>query len=169
MNAKRRLIIEPLGNRHDRAGFSCGLPQLDTYFSRQAGQDTRRRIAQVFVMVDEDLPARPLGFYTLSALSIGGQEFPKDIARKLPKHPIPAALIGRLAIVRTEQRSGLGASLIMDAVSRSLAASTEVAIFAIVVDAIDENAKAFYRNFGFRDLTAERRRKFLPLAPAKMS
>jgi len=165
LSAVRRLIVEPLGRHHDRAGFSCGVQELDGYFARQAGQDTRRRIATVFVIVDEDKPSKALGFYTLSAITISARELPEKMARKLPRHPLSAALIGRLAIDLAEQGAGLGASLIMDAVSRALAVSAEVAIFAIVVDAKDEDAKRFYQHFGIRSLAGGRHRLFWPLTP----
>ena len=91
------LIIEPLGKRHDRAAFSCGLPELDRYLARQAGQDVRRRIARVFVCTTEGSNTI-LGFYTLSALAINLSSLPEELSRKLPRHPVPCALIGRLAV-----------------------------------------------------------------------
>ena len=69
MNELDALTIEPLGKRHDRKFFSCGLPELDCYLARQAGQDVRRRIARAFVCTAGETDA-VLGFYTLSALSI---------------------------------------------------------------------------------------------------
>ena len=82
------LVIEPLGKRHDRAAFSCGLPELDRYLARQAGQDVRRRIARVFVCTAEGSDA-VLGFYTLSALAIDLSSLPEELSRKLPRHPVP--------------------------------------------------------------------------------
>jgi hypothetical protein len=97
-----RLVIEPLGKQHDRATFSCGVAKLDDYLKRRAGQDVRRRIARVFVCT-EDGSNLVLGLYTLSALAIDVSAPPEDQARKLPRHPVPAALIGRLAIDRSAQ------------------------------------------------------------------
>ena len=91
------LVIEPLGKRHDRAAFSCGIPELDRYLVQQAGQDVRRRIARVFVCTAEGSDT-VLGFYTLSALAIDLSSLPEELSRKLPRHPVPCALIGRLAI-----------------------------------------------------------------------
>ncbi len=84
------LIIEPLEKRHDRTAFSCGLPELDHYLARQAGQDVRRRTARVFVCTAVDTDA-VLGFYTLNALSIGLASLPERLSRKLPRHPVPCA------------------------------------------------------------------------------
>ena len=95
-------VIEPLGRQHDRAAFSCGVAELDDYLKRRAGQDIRRRIARVFVAT-EDGSNIVLGFYTLSALAIDVSSLPEDQARRLPRHPVPAALIGRLAVDRSAQ------------------------------------------------------------------
>ena len=90
MTGPDALVIEPLARRHERAGFSCGLPELDRYLARQAGQDVRRRIARVFVCTVSDTDT-VLGFYTLSALAVGLASLPADLARKLPRHPVPSA------------------------------------------------------------------------------
>ena len=108
------LVIEPLGKRHDRAAFSCGLPELDRYLARQAGQDVRRRIARVFVCTAEASDT-VLGFYTLSALAIDLSSLPEELSRKLPRHPVPCALIGRLAVDQSVRRHGLGRMLLVDA------------------------------------------------------
>ncbi len=160
------LVIEPLGEHHDRAAFSCGAPELDRYFKRQAGQDIRRRIARVFVAARATAPERTLGFYTLSALSIAAEELPRNIAKKLPKHPIPAALIGRLAVDEAVQGTGIGKMLLTDAIHRTLAASEEIAVFAMVVDARDRGARRFYEGFGFTPFPETPTRLFLPLSSA---
>ena len=91
------LIVEPLSRRHDRAAFSCGLPELDLYLARRAGQDVRHRIARGFVCTAGEADS-VLGFYTLSALSIDLTSLPDELSRKLPHHPVPCDLIGRLAV-----------------------------------------------------------------------
>ena len=115
------LIIEPLERRHHRTAFSCGLPDLDRYLARQAGQDVRRRIARVFVCTASEADA-VLGFYTLSALSVDLASLPEELSRKLPRHPVPCALIGRLAVDRSAQGRGLGHLLLADAVKRVVSA-----------------------------------------------
>ena len=99
MTGPDALVIEPLAGRHERAGFSCGLPELDRYLARQAGQDVRRRIARVSVCTAGDADA-VLGFYTLSALAVDLASLPADLSRKLPRHPVPCALTGWLAVDR---------------------------------------------------------------------
>lgn len=151
--------IERLGG-HDRAGFSCGQPDLDDWFHRRAGQDERRDIARVFVAVDYELGV--VGFYSLSSFTLVLDDLPAQIARKLPRcDAIPAALIGRLARDERVRGQGVGELLLADAVWRILAAGQSVAVFAIVVDAKDEAAARFYESFGFRRFPSRPMRLFL--------
>jgi ribosomal protein S18 acetylase RimI-like enzyme len=156
------VVIEPLGSHHDRAAFSCGEPALDAYLQRQASQDIRRRVARVFVALG-DMPGRIAGYYSLSAASFGKDELPSAAAKRLPRYPVPAALLGRLAVDRRQQGRGLGETLLLDAIRRVVRASTTVAVHAVVVDAKNDRAQAFYERYGFRAFVGEPRRLFLPL------
>ena len=161
-------VIEPLGRSHNRKAFSCGHPELDRYLIHRAGQDVRRRIARVFVCTATDANV-VLGFYTLSALSIDLKSLPERMARKLPHHPIPCALIGRLAIDRLAQRCGLDGMLLVDAVQRATGAANSVAIHAVVVDAKEDEAKRFYEGYGFLPVRDNPMRLFLPLGTTALS
>lgn len=163
MTGYEKLVIEPLGSLHNRQGFYCGVEALDNYLKKQAKQDVKRRISKVFVATTEANPENIIGYYTLSTLSIELSHLPVDLAHKLPKHPIPAALIGRLACAIDVKGNGVGKMLLMDALKRTLAVSTEIAIYAMVVDAIDEHAAGFYEQYAFEQLAVESRRLFLPL------
>lgn len=163
-----QLIIEPLAKKHDKKQFSCGNSKLDQYLQRQANQDIKRKITRVFVATEAIQPAnnatnKIIGFYTLSALSIEAKHLPDKFARKLPKHPLTAVLIGRLAIDQKQQGSGIGRMLLIDAIKRTLQASETIAVFAIIVDAKDAYAKSFYEAFGFQSFNGEKR-LFLPLS-----
>ena len=160
-------VIEPLGRRHDRTAFSCGLPELDRYLARQAGQDVRRRIARVFVCTAGDVDA-VLGFYTLSALSVDLSSLPAALTRKLPRHPLPCALVGRLAVDRSAQGRGIGRMLLADAVKRVAAAGETVAMHALIVDAANDDARRFYEGFGFVPLQDDPMRLFLALGHAAL-
>ncbi len=156
------LVIEPLGPHHDRAAFLCGEPALDAYLRRQASQDIRRRVAQVFVALGH-APGKIDGYYSLSAASFEKDELPPALAKRLPHYPVPAAVLGRLAIDRGRQGRGLGEMLLLDAIRRVVRASTAIAVYAIFVDAKSERAQAFYERYGFRAFAGEPRRLFLPL------
>jgi len=163
MSGETGLVIEPLGLQHNRSAFGCGIESLDTYLRRQATQDVKRRISRVFVARYPRDPARILGYYTLSSLSIDLSALPAQAARKLPRHPLPAALIGRLAVDSSVQRKGIGKMLLSNAIKRTLAVSDDIAIYALVVDAIDRDAESFYLRYGFSLLSHAGNRLFLPL------
>ncbi len=157
------LVVEPLKAVHDGNGFRCGVESLDRYLEKRAGQDTRRRISRVFVAATREEPTKVVGYYSLSALSIELKQLPEKLARRLPKHPVPAALLGRLAVCGSARGKGVGKMLLADAVKRTISASEQIAVYALVVDAVDESAESFYRKFGFSRLGDESRRLFLPL------
>jgi GNAT superfamily N-acetyltransferase len=155
--------VELLGAQHDRSSFSCGISALDEYFQNQAGQDARRSVTRVYVAVD-DFTGAIVGFYTLSATSIAWLDIPEHLARKLPRYPIPAALIGRLAVDRRFQRRNFGKYLLFNALDRIVTLAQQIALFAVVVDAKDGAAADFYARYGFQPLSNRGLRLLLPLA-----
>ena len=153
--------IEPLG-KQDRSGFACGSEPLDRYFRAQVSQDIRRRVAACYIALEQD-SGRIAGFYTLSASQVAVADLPEDIRRKLPRYPaVPAVRLGRLAVDQAFKGHGLGGTLLVDAAMRAL--RSDIAAFAMVVDAKDEQGAAFYRHHGFVDLSADDRTLFVALA-----
>jgi GNAT superfamily N-acetyltransferase len=141
--------IELLGAQHDRAGFVCGKDAFDNYFQRQITQDMRRHLATPFVMIMPDGAIG--GFYTLSSTALRLHELPEDVTKRLPRYPlVPATLIGRLALDRRCHGQGWGSFLLLDALYRCT--MRDIASFAVVVDAIDDEARSFYLHAGFLPL-----------------
>lgn len=158
----KKPVIEPLTRRHVRQEFFCGIGELDEYLKRQAGQDMRRNVARVFVASLDRSPVIA-GYYSLSAASIEFSNLPEDLKRKLPRYPIPAARIGRLAIDARHQGMGLGAYLLMDALNRVIAASDLVAMQAVIVDATGKKARSFYLHYGFQNFQDQPLKLFIPI------
>ena len=155
--------VEPLGRQHDRAAFRCGAEALDRYLRQQARQDADKRVAAPFVAVRPP-SGRVLGYYTLSASVLTLADLPDDLTRKLPRYPQrPVTLLGRLAVDQSTKGQGLGEHLLLDALHRSLAHADQIAAMAVVVDAKDEAAAAFYRHYGFLTLQAQTSRLFVPM------
>ena len=153
-------VIEPLGAQ-DRFAFSCGSEALDRYFRERASQDVKRLMASCFVAIAES-NGEIAGYYTLAATSIPVTDLSSELSRRLPRYPtLPAALVGRLAVDRRFHRKGLGGVLIADAAMRVL--KGDVKAFALIVEAKDETALAFYRTLGFRPFISRRLSLFLPL------
>jgi GNAT superfamily N-acetyltransferase len=155
--------IVPLNDSHDRRAFYCGIEALDGYFQRQAGQDQRRRVAACFVLADPKR-ARVAGYYTLRSYAVVGETLPEALQKKLPKYgQIPCTLLGRLAVDNEYRRRGVGKHLLSDALQRALAHSTGVASWAVIVDAKNDAAHAFYLKHGFIALPHAPHRLFLPM------
>lgn len=110
-----------------------------------------------------DDPSRVVGYYALSAGSVGAAEWPGDLRRKLPHYPVPVAILGRLAVDSAFQGRKLGAILLADACGRVVLASSTLAVHALVVDALNDRATSFYQHFGFMPFPGRASKLFLPL------
>ena len=153
------LHIQPLDKvLHDRNDFDCGVSALNDYLAKTAALDMKRKAAGCWVITDKGDARSVLGYYTLSSEAVDAvdlPEMPKTISKKLPKYRrFGAALLGRLAVSKSEQGRGLGELLLMDAFHRCLA--LEVPVVVIVVDPKDEKVADWYERFGFRALTEDR-------------
>ncbi|TAN70196.1 MAG: GNAT family N-acetyltransferase [Methylobacter sp.] len=142
--------------------FGCGQPALDDYIRRYALQDIKRDLARVFVATPTDDLGCLAGFFTLSAGSVNCSDLPEKLAHKLPRYPVPVALIGRLAVDQAFQGKGLGSILLADACQKVRRARDTLAVAGIIVDAKDNSTAAFYRHFGFIDLPGKPGSLLLP-------
>lgn len=159
MSAPYRL--EPLRPGHDRRAFSCGVSALDRYLASQASQDVKRRVSACYVAL-EVATGKVAGYYTLAAGSVPLSELPPALAKRLPRYPsVPVARVGRLGIDKAFQGQKLGGALLADAAVR--AARSEAAIFALIVDAKDDGAAAFYQHHGFEPFGGNRLQLIVPL------
>ncbi len=165
MTAQTAWDVVPLDSkRHNRASFSCeDAPELDRYIKEQASQDVKRNVARVFVATSVG-QGDVVGFYSLSAASFQRAALPAADAKKLPSYPVPAALIGRLAVADSCRKQGLGEFLLMNALERIHSASQVLAVHAVIVDARDAKAERFYKRYGFIPFSEAELRLFLPMA-----
>jgi len=142
-----RFTIETLAIKHDRTGFSSGVGLLDKYFREQVGQDVRRRVTACYVVVEMDTN-KVAGYYTLAAGSVPLADVPEQLAKRLPRYQtVPVARLGRLAVHLDYRGQKLGGVLLWDAMMRAV--RSEVAVFALVVDAKNDQAVSFYHHHGF--------------------
>ena len=160
-------LIEKLDKRHDRAAFSCGIDELNTYLHRFAGQNEKTGISQHFVAVATVGDSKVLGYYALSAASVAFEVVPEELKKRLPRYPIPVAHLGRLAVDRSMQGQGLGEDLLIDAMTRITRAGKEIGIHAIEVVAINESAKRFYLKYGFAELKDDQHHLYLPMSAVR--
>jgi GNAT superfamily N-acetyltransferase len=141
-------IVEPLNQGHDRADFACGHVSLDDFLKKYASHHARRKLGTTYVAVLAGQP-RVLGYYTLAPSHLEFAHAPAKLLKGLPKHPVPSLLLARLAVSQSERGKGLGKHLLLDAFDRCLRVAREVAFRAIEVEAIVDQAAAFYARYGF--------------------
>ncbi len=148
-----------LSPAHDRTCFRSGVPALDHYLTGQAGRDVARAMSAVFVLVT---PAEKVtGYYALAPATVYLPGLLGDAAQGGVRYPpVPAARLARLVVDRRHRRQGHGRALLADALLRIRRHAA--AALALVADATDEPARAFYAHAGFLAL-ADQRRMFRPL------
>lgn len=151
------------GRLHDRAGFSCGEPTLDSYLRQQAGQHQRDGIATTHVLANDEAPARILGYCSLAAAQLNLDDLQPPDRKRLPVYPVPAVRMARLAISSDAQGHGYGRLLVGHAANCACALRETLGVRVLLVDALHEKAARFYRAYGFREATANSRTLYLSL------
>ena len=154
--------IEPLRASHERGEFSCGKASLDDFLRLRASQYEKRRLGRTYVALFPGATT-VAGYYTLAAGAIAITNLPPEVAKRLPKHPVPVILVGRLAVDQKARGQGLGKALLRDALNRSLDLSAQLGLFAVEVLAIDAHAREFYTQYGFVPLPDNDLHLFLPI------
>lgn len=166
--------FEPLDpDRHDRAGFSSGVDQVDNFFRRTANKLSRADNLRVFVLVSEKTEL--IGFHAINAHSIDYAELPSRYARTRPGHGlIPAAFISMIGVDERFQGRGFGVDLLFDALVRIDQAAETLGIAVILLDVLDcgdsdlvARRKALYERYGFTSLVSHPLRMMLPIASAR--
>ncbi len=169
-----RFTIEPLDPaRHDRAGFSCGVGQVDNFFRKTANKLARAGNLRVFVMSDHD--GSVLGFHALNAHSVDYTELPAPYARTRPGHgQIPAAYISMIGVDQHHQGRGYGGDLLVDSLTRVAQAADALGIAVVMLDVLDcgdpakvERRKQLYQSYGFTPLPSNPLRLFIPVATVR--
>lgn len=138
--------IEKLARRHAVDSFDCGEEPLNRFLIRYALPNSQANASQTYVgLSDDDV----IGFYTLVVGEVAYEDAPDRMKKGLARHPVPIMLLARLAVSRDWQGKGVGAGLLRDAVLRTLQSADIAGIRAFTVHAKDDNARSFYRHFGF--------------------
>lgn len=146
----------PLLAGDDRSAFDCGRDSLNQWFRRHAWRNQEAGVSRTSI-VREVAAGGIVGYVTLSAAQVERAFLPKPDRRNQPD-PIPAVLLGQLAIDRRHQGRGYARSLLLFALTTSVRLSNDIGCFGVITHPLDDNARAFYRRFGFEDLPFDPRR-----------
>jgi predicted GNAT family N-acyltransferase len=163
MAAEKKWNFVPIHKKYQREHFDCGYPVLDDYIKKYAKQNHEKGIAKTFVAIDDSSSLQVDGFYTLSASTIEFESLSESAQKGLPAYPIPAILIGKLAVDSAAKGQGLGTELLVDALLRAVKAAQDVAVFAVRVDALNSNARDFYLKYEFIPFQDQPLSLFLPI------
>lgn len=156
--------IEPTDNTSD---FDSGEPSLDGYLADRALTNHLADLARCYVCIDSD-DNKVVGYYTLSAVAVEHANPPGRVRRNAPD-PVPAVLLGRLAIDAKAQGAGLGRFLVRDAILSTLAAADRIGVRMLLVHALHERAVGFYEALGFNRSPTDPLHLYLLLADARRS
>ena len=138
---------EPLAASHRLDDFECGEAVLDDWLKRRALVNQSSGASRTFVVTDQD--GRVCGYYAVAAGAVSHQLATSGVRRNMPD-PVPVMVLARLAVDRRMQGQHLGASLLQDAVNRTVAVSQNAGVRALLVHTLHEKAKPFYEHYGFQ-------------------
>ena len=155
------LLLEPVSRALQKQPFDCGNPILNDYFKFYAFKNDQLSIGKTFVALNE--LDTVTGYMTMANAQIETDFLPETLRAKLPRYPIPAFRIAKLAVDLRYQGSGVGSWLLRSALEKALSVSASVGIYAVIVDAIDEKAKSFYVKYGFVAFSEYPLTLFLPI------
>jgi GNAT superfamily N-acetyltransferase len=149
----------PLAETDDRDRFDCGRESLNLWFKRHAWANHSAGISRTNVICDA-ATGEIMGYVALSAAQIERAFLPKPQQRNRPD-PLPATLLGQLAVHKDHQGKGYARSLLLFALRTALKVSREVGSFGVITHPIDDQVRAFYRKWGFQDLPFDPRRAMI--------
>jgi GNAT superfamily N-acetyltransferase len=144
---------EPIAKHHDRQAFDCGDEALNTFLRRHARQSHEAGGAKTFLALPNAGAKTILGYYSLSPASLEYARTPALITKKLARHDVPVFRLARLATALPIQGQGLGGQLLLGAGRRCLLVAAEVGGVALLIDAKNARAAAWYASYGALPLT----------------
>ncbi|BAZ36857.1 GCN5-related N-acetyltransferase (plasmid) [Calothrix sp. NIES-4101] len=139
-------FIEKLSLEHKVESFDSGEEALNKFFKNYAYSSQQSNASKTYVGISRN---EIVGFYTIVAGAVVYDDAPERIQKGLARHPIPIAVLARLAVSKEHQGRGIGAGLLKDAMIRIVSISETIGIRAFVAHAKDEKARSFYEHFGF--------------------
>lgn len=152
---------EPLSSNHKLAEFTCGEAVLDDWLKQRGMKNQAQGAARTFVVCKQGTQ-NVAGFYSLATGSVNHAEATGSLRRNMPD-PIPVIILARLAVDLSFRGKGLGADLLHDAVLRCYRVAENIGVRAVMVHTLNEQAKEFYLNHGFKASQMQDRTLFLKL------
>lgn len=156
-----------LAPEHDVSRFDCGKSSLNHWLQKYALSNQRLDSSKTYVTCPADDPTRVVGYYSLTVSSVQHFDAPAETREGMPRYPIPVMLLGRMGVDQEfrspNRKTRLGSALLKDALLRSVRVAEEVGLRAMVVDALDEDARGFYERFQFEQSPTNELQLFLSM------
>jgi GNAT superfamily N-acetyltransferase len=152
----RIIAPRPLAADDDRNEFDCGRESLNEWFRRHAWHNQESDVSRTSVLCDS-ITGKIVGYTSLCASQIERAHLPKVAQRNRPD-PIPAVLLGQLAIDRHHQGNGYARSLMFFALTTAVRLSNEIGCFGVLTHPLDDGVREFYSRFGFETLPYDPKR-----------
>lgn len=156
-------IFCPIESTVIKENFDCGINELNDYLKKYATQNQKKGVSRTFVAIPDEGEKVVNGYYSVRMDQIEFEVIPEKYKKGLPRYPLPAMLIAKLAVDKSMQGTGLGKKLLMQCFRKAINLSSEVGVFAITVDAINEQARQFYLKFGFIPFEDNTLSLFIPM------
>jgi GNAT superfamily N-acetyltransferase len=151
--------LEPPQRSHPRRRFDCGQSEVNDWLHTKALQHQDKRLSATKVLIDQDRAVA--GFYTLATGQVDFGDLPSDLAKKLPRRALPVAILAWLGVSVTLQGHRLGNLLLAQALRDCYEAGQTFAFVAVILDCVDDRARAFYQRWDFAQLPGNPYRLFL--------
>lgn len=167
-----RIAFEVLDKQnHNREDFDCGAKELNDFLRDQANQRQKRHNAVTHVAVDMDstnIPKIIYGYYTLSNYCIDFSILPASASKKIPnKEKVPCLKLGRPARNKLYSNAGFGEVILMEVFRKAISLSSEVGIYLIDVDVLNEGVSEFYKKYSFSEFLDDSQYMFITLETIK--
>lgn len=159
------LSWEGLRKEHPRKSFQCGKPAVNEWLQTQALQHQSKHLSVTKVLLDS--AGRIVGYFTVATGQVDFGELPAEVARKLPRRALPVAILAWLGVDAAHQGNGLGRILLAQALRDCFEAGRTFAFVAVILDALDDRAKAFYQQWDFVELPGHPYRLFITAGQLK--
>jgi GNAT superfamily N-acetyltransferase len=151
--------LEVLRRDHPRRQFRSGQAQVDDWLATRALQHQEKHLSVTKVLLDGE--GAIAGYFTLATGQVDFSDLPAEIVRRLPRRQLPVAILAWLGVGAARQGQGLGRLLLAQALRDCYEAGRTFAFVAVILDCVDDAARAFYRRFDFEEVPGHPYRLFL--------
>jgi GNAT superfamily N-acetyltransferase len=151
--------LERLGRHHPRRPFRCGQEKVEDWLATKALQHQEKHLSVTKVLLDT--AGTIAGYYTLATGQVDFSDLPTELTKRLPRRVLPVAVLGWLGVEQGRQGQGLGRLLLAQALRDCYEAGKTFAFLAVILDCIDDQAKAFYLRWDFEELPGHPYRLYL--------